>query len=200
MESTALEISSFAGLAALVVLCFNFLLGLMLGTAYKRSAYWKRLPERIQKINVKRIHNWTAYVAFSLIILHPLILTADEATKFIAADIFIPFHTSYQSFWVAMGIISFYSIVLVIISTQKVIKRKLGFRRWKNIHLISYFSLLLLCLHGIFLDPELKKRSPDFFDGEKLLCEICLVILIVGMIIRAAYHAKQGVSSQNPLS
>ena len=191
MNSSVLEISSFLGLYAIVVLSCNFLLGLILSTAYKRSVYWKRLPGKVRKINVQQVHNWTAYVALALIFLHPIILSFDKATKFFTADIFIPFYSNYQRIWVAMGIISLYAVVLVIITTQKSVKQKLGFRVWKNIHLVSYFTALLICLHGIFLDPELKDRNPDFFDGEKLVCEVCFIMLIVSAILRANYYRKR---------
>lgn len=163
----------------------------MLSTAYKRIFVWKRLPEKIQKINLQQVHNWTAYVAFALILFHPALLLFDKGTKFFIADILIPFHSNYQTIWTELGVISFYSVVLVIITTQKLVKRRLGFRFWKNIHLISYVTALLMCLHGVFLDPELKSRTPDFFDGEKLLCEVCFLIIIVTSIIRSVYYSRQ---------
>lgn len=190
MNSSVLEISSLLALCAIVVLTFNFLLGLMLSTSYKRSIYWKRLPSKIQQVSVQEIHNWTAYVALFLILLHPFILLLDKTTKFFIADILIPFHSSYQTWWVALGIFSFYAVMAVIITTQKIIKRKLGFRTWKNLHLISYGTAFLMCLHGIFLDPELKNRDPDFFDGEKLLCEICFLILVIAAVIRLRHYKK----------
>ena len=199
MNDSVLDLSSVVGLCALVVLTINFLLGLMLSTAYKRSPYWKKLPLNIRKIKVERVHNWTAYVAFSLIVLHPLLLLFDRATKFFLPDIAIPFHSHYQTPFTALGIISFYAVVLVIITTQKGIRKGLGFRLWKNVHLISYATALLMCIHGIFLDPELKNRTPDFFDGEKLLCEICLIVILVTSLIRIAYHKKQSKTRSSAL-
>jgi len=191
MDTAALEISSVLGLCALVVLSINFLLGLMLSTAYRRSSYWKKMPLIIQKIDVQQVHNWTAYVAFGFILCHPFILLFERATKFFLPDILIPLHASYETGWTALGVISFYSVILVIITTQKGIKRRLGFRLWKNIHLISYATALLMCLHGIFMDPELKNQAPDYLDGEKLLCELCLLIIIVTSISRVRYYRKQ---------
>jgi len=191
MNTSVLEISSVLGLCAIIILSINFLLGLMLSTAYKRSVYWKKLPRKIQKLNLQQVHNWTAYVAFALILIHPLVLLFDGATKFFIPDIVIPFHSSYQSIWTALGVISLYAVILVIITTQKFIKMRLGFRVWKNIHLFSYGTALLMCLHGIFLDPELKNRIPDFLDGEKLICEGCLLIIIVTSIMRWVYYSRQ---------
>ena len=130
-------------------------------------------------------------MAFALILIHPLILLLDKATKFFILDVLIPFHSGYQTIWTALGMISLYLVIVVIITTQKFIKKRLGFRIWKNIHLISYGTALLMCLHGIFLDPELKNRIPDFFDGEKLICEACLLIIIVTSITRCVFYSRQ---------
>ncbi|MGZ3973961.1 MAG: ferric reductase-like transmembrane domain-containing protein [Flavisolibacter sp.] len=190
MGFSVLDVSSVLGLCALVVLSINFLLGLMLSTAYKGSSYWKRMPSKVRKIKVSRVHKWTAYVAFGLILIHPVLLVFDRATKFFLPDIAIPFHSNYQTAWTALGVISFYAVILVIITTQKVIRRRLGFRLWKNIHLVSYGTAVLMCLHGLFLDPELKNRTPDFFDGEKVICEVCLLVIVSVSVIRIHYYRK----------
>ena len=176
---SVLDASSFLGLIALVILTLNFLLGMMLSTAYKRSKVWKALPALIQKIDINAVHNFTAYIALSLILIHPILLLFDQQTKFKLMNILLPVNEPHQPWLVAMGVISLYAIVLVIVTTQKSIKRKMGFRNWKNIHLISYLTALLVCLHGIFIDQHLKDQSPDYLDGEKLVCEVCLLVMMV---------------------
>ena len=191
MEFTVLDISSTLGICALLVLSFNFLLGTMLSTAYKRSIYWKKLPLTIRKIDVNKVHNWTAYLALACILLHPALLLLDKENNFKLADLLVPFRAPKQPAMVAMGVIALYLIFLVIITTQKSIKKLMGFRFWKNIHLISYCTAFLKCLLGIFLDPQLKDRAPDYFDGEKLICELCLLLLLAVTIIRFRYYLKK---------
>ena len=181
---SVLDASSFLGLIALVILTLNFLLGMMLSTAYKRSKVWKALPALIQKIDINAVHNFTAYIALSLILIHPILLLFDQQTKFRFMNILLPVNEPHQPWLVAMGVISLYAIVIVIVTTQKSIKRKLGFRNWKNIHLISYLTALLVCLHGIFIDQHLKDQSPDYLDGEKLVCEVCLFVMMVFSLMR----------------
>jgi predicted ferric reductase len=183
-----LEVSSYLGLAATGLLTFNILLGIMLGTAYKKHNYWKRLPNRLKQINVYSLHNWTAYVALSLVLLHPLLLLFDPATKFTLADILFPINAPHQKLYVALGTLSMYSIITVIITTQKAVKQKMNYRTWKNIHLISYGTALLFLIHGIVIDPQLKDRPVDIFDAEKLVSELCAVILIIATILRYKYH------------
>ncbi|MDE3144787.1 MAG: hypothetical protein KGL19_11570, partial [Bacteroidota bacterium] len=78
--------------------------------------------------------------------------------------------------------------IVVIITTQKIIKRKMSFRVWKNIHLISYATCILFIIHGLLMDPELKDRPTDWLDAEKLLSEICGIVLIAAFVIRYRYH------------
>ena len=186
-----LDASSFLGLIAIVVLTFNFLLGMMLSTAYKRSKVWKALPAFIQKIDINAVHNVTAYIALSFILLHPVLLLFDKGTKFNLLQIVLPVNEPHQPWIVAMGVISAYAILLVLITTQKSLKSKLGFRSWKNIHLISYITAVLVCFHGIFIDQHLKDQTPDYLDGEKVLCEICLLVVVVFTVIRVRYQLQK---------
>ncbi|MFL5786776.1 MAG: ferric reductase-like transmembrane domain-containing protein, partial [Flavisolibacter sp.] len=162
------------------------------GTAYKRTVIWKKMPQFIKNWNVTEIHNWTGYVALVLILVHPLLLLFDPSSKFRLIHILVPFNAPQQAWFMALGVLSLYFLLIVIITTQKSIKNRLGFRTWKNLHLVSYLTVLFVCVHGIFMDPELKNRLPDYFDGEKVLCEICFLLLIFFTIIRVRYHYQKG--------
>ena len=189
-ETNFLTLSNYAGLIATALLTFNFLLGMMIGTAYKKSSLWKRLPLLIQNIKIYNLHNITAYIALSFVLLHPLLLLFDATTKFSFTDIIFPINAPHQKLFVALGTLSMYAIVTVIITTQKAIKKKMSFRTWKNIHLISYGTAILFIIHGIAMNPQLKDRPIDFLDTEKLVPELCLLILITATIFRLRYHLK----------
>lgn len=186
-----LDLSSTIGLIATAVLTFNILLGMLLSTAYRRSPYWKKLPVRWQKISIDDLHNWTAYVALALAAAHPLLLLPDAASKFRMKDILFPVEAPHQAIWVILGTLAFYALIVVIITTQKIIKEKLRFRTWKNIHLISYGTALLFVIHGVVMDPQLKDRPIDWLDGEKLISELCGLVLIAATIIRYRYYGRR---------
>ena len=183
-----LDLSSFTGLVATVVLTFNFLLGMMLSTNYKRQTYWKTLPKKVKKINLFDFHNWTAYFALLLVILHPTFLLFDASTKFKFIDIIFPIGAPTQKIFVAFGTLSMFALVTVIITTQKKVRDKMSFRTWKNIHLISYGTAMLFVIHGLIMDPLLKNRPVDIFDAEKLVSELCLIILIAASFMRYKFH------------
>ncbi len=188
MESDWLDLSSTLGLIATAVLSFNILLGILLSTGYRRSPLWKRMPVLVKKISVDDLHNWTAYVALVLAMAHPVVLLADKSLKYRVSDIVLPVSAPHQPLWTMMGALALYAVIVVIITTQKLVKRRLGFRVWKNIHLISYGTALLFVVHGIFMDPELKDRPVDWLDGEKLVSEICAVVLVAATIVRWRHY------------
>ena len=190
-ENVTLEFSNYAGLTATVVLTINFLLGMLLATAYKTNQYWKKLPAKVQRLDINEIHNYTAYVAWGLVALHVFFLLVDKTSRFTFIDVVFPINAPTQALLVTFGTISLYALTIVIITTQKVIKRKMSFRAWKNIHLISYGTALLFVFHGIFMDQHLQNMQPDYFDGEKVLSEFCGLSLIAATIFRLKYHMKK---------
>jgi methionine sulfoxide reductase heme-binding subunit len=186
-----LDISSTLGLIATAVLTFNLLLGMLLSTAYRRSPFWKRLPAVVKRVSLDDLHNWTAYVALALALMHPLLLLPDATTKFKVVDIAFPLNAPHQALWVVLGALALYALIVVVITTQKKVKNWLGFRAWKNIHLVSYGTALLFVVHGLVMDPELKDRAVDWLDAEKLLSEMCGLVLIAATIVRYRYYRRQ---------
>ena len=185
-----LQLSAYMGLVATGLLTLNILLGIMLSTAFKKNVYWIKLPDRIKQINIYNVHNWTAYIALLLVLLHPTLLLFAPATKFKFIDIIFPLNAPHQKLFVAMGTLSMFAIITVLITTQKVVKKKMSFRTWKNIHLISYGTLLLFIVHGIVMDPQLKDRPLILLDAEKVLSELCLIVLVAASILRYKYYIK----------
>ena len=185
-----LQLSAYMGLVATGLLTLNILLGMMLSTAYKKNVYWIKLPDRIKQINIYNLHNWTAYIALLLVLLHPTLLLFAPATKFTFINIIFPINAPHQKLFVAMGTLSMFALITVLITTQKVVKKKMSFRTWKNIHLISYGTLLLFIVHGIVMDPQLKDRPLMLLDAEKVLSELCLIVLVAASILRYKYYIK----------
>lgn len=190
-ESNWLDWSSTLGLIATAVLSFNLVLGILLSTAYRRSPLWKRMPPFVRGVSLDDLHNWTAYIALALALAHPVVLLGDKSLRYRISDIVLPVSAPHQPLWTLLGSLALYAVIVVIVTTQKAVKRRLGFRVWKNIHLISYGTALLFVIHGIFMDPELKDRPVDWLDGEKLISEICAIVLVAATIIRWRHYYRR---------
>src|SRR5512143_1507540 len=85
------DLTTYLGLAAVYLLAVNVLLGLLMGARYNP---WKRWPHR--RINLLKLHNWTAYVALALSALHPIPLLFIDKPRFAIADILYPVSSPEQ--------------------------------------------------------------------------------------------------------
>lgn len=189
-ELSFLDLSAGLGLAATGVLTFNFLLGMLLSTAYKQHPYWKKLPPKLQALSLKDLHNWTAYLALCLVILHPIILFLDKEAGFGWQHLFFPLTAPKQEWMVALGVISLYALMITVITSLDAVRKKMGFRFWKNLHLVSYATACLFLVHGLLMDPLLKDRPTDWIDAEKAFSEICMILILVAGYYRYQYFRK----------
>ena len=185
-----IDIAGSIGLLAMVVLTINIVLGIFISTAYKKTAFWQKLPPQIKALKLIEIHNYTAYIALSLVLIHFILIPLDPSSKFTFVHLIQPWHAPHQAFFVSLGVISFIALLVVVITTQKIIKKKIGTSTWRNIHVISYATGLVFIVHGLVMDPLLKDRPIDFLDPEKLLVELCALVLLLAFIYRYQYKVK----------
>jgi sulfoxide reductase heme-binding subunit YedZ len=184
----ATELSGSLGLIATVILTINMVLGMMLSTSFTKTNWGLKLPAKIKAVDVNNVHNYTAYIALFFVFAHVILIPFDAANKFTFLDILWPAKAPHQSNIVFLGTFSLLALIVVIITTQKGVKRKLGYGLWKKIHLISYLTCILFVIHGLLMDPELKDRPTDWIDAEKLLSEICAFVLLLAFFLRYKYY------------
>ncbi len=181
---TAVDLSSDAGLVAMVLLTVNILLGLLLSSRYNVVRQWPR-----RRIPVFDIHNWTAYVALGLIFLHPILLLLSSTAGFRVIDILSPLHSPKQTKYNCLGAAAFYCVIFVVVTSYY--RSRFGSRLWKKLHYVAYAAAALMFLHGILIDPELKNAPPDPLDGEKVLVEGCALLIAVATVWRIRYQPKK---------
>jgi DMSO/TMAO reductase YedYZ heme-binding membrane subunit len=181
---TAIDLSSYAGLTAMVLLTINILLGLLISVRYSPVRSW---PHR--RFPVFDIHNWTAYIALTLVAMHPTILLFSDTAKFKLGDILWPLRSPGQTLYNCLGACAFYLLLIVVITSY--LRRKIGRPLWKILHYLAYGVAAFVYIHGTLIDPNLKNLPPDFLDGEKVLVELCGLIVIVATIARFRYAATK---------
>src|SRR5471030_1170867 len=130
---TAVDLSSFAGLTAMVLLSLNVLLGLLVTTNYSPLKQWPR-----RKVPVFKIHNWTGYAAMCVVLLHHTLLLFSSTASFKALDILWPVHSPGQRLYNLLGATAFYTITLVVVTSY--FRPRLGSRTWKKLHWTAYFA------------------------------------------------------------
>lgn len=181
---SAIDLSSYIGLAALLLLTGNILLGLLISVRYSPVKNW---PHR--KINIFGLHNWTGYTALCVAALHPVVLLFSSTAGFRWTDLLWPVRSPTQPSINSLGTAAFYCLILVVVTSY--FRVELGRRTWKTLHYTAYAAVVLFFVHGIFTDPELKGRPTDFLDGEKLVVEGCLLIVLLAVGSRVHYGMKR---------
>lgn len=181
---TALDLSADAGLVAMVLLTVNILLGLILSARYNTLRAWpyRRFP-------IFALHNWTAYIALSLVFLHPILLLFSKNAGFHVLDILWPVCSPKQTVYNCLGAVAFYCVIFVVVTSY--FRSRMGSRLWKKLHYSSYVAAGFLFVHGILIDPNLKNAPPDLLDGEKVLIEICAFVVAVATVWRIRYRRRK---------
>jgi DMSO/TMAO reductase YedYZ heme-binding membrane subunit len=182
---SAVDLSSFAGLSAMVLLTVNVLLGLMLSTRYSPPVRWWPYGRR----RIFDVHNWTAYVALGLVFLHPIFLLLSSSAGFHVLDVLWPLNSPGQRLYNCLGAAAFYLLLFVVITSY--LRKRLGFQAWKAFHYVAYATAGALFIHGIIIDPNLKKQPPDLLDGEKVLVEVCSLLVLAGSVWRVRYALRK---------
>jgi DMSO/TMAO reductase YedYZ heme-binding membrane subunit len=106
-----------------------------------------RLVRRPAPAWVLDVHRFVAGLAVVFTGVHLLGLFLDTFTTFGAAELFVPFVSSYRPTAVAVGIVAFYLLLAVEITSLAM--RRMPRKTWHAVHLSSYALFVFATLHGL---------------------------------------------------
>src|SRR5215217_6111559 len=166
------DATTYLGLAAVYLLGVNALLGLLMSARYNP---WRRWPHR--RINLLKLHNWTAYLALAISLMHPIPLLFIDKPRFAIADLLLPVDSPLQPLINTLGAIALYLLVFTVITS--IYRAEIGRQRWKVLHYLTYLVAGLLVIHGVLTNQHLDDQDVDIWDGEKV------GIMLIGVTIAA---------------
>ena len=187
---TAIDISSVAGLIAVGIFTVQILLGLMLSVGYNPIRRWPRL----RGVKLFTFHNWLGYVGLATAFIHPLLLLASSTAGFRLFDIAVPIWSPTQPIPNTLGAIAFYLVAFVVLTSY--FRRVFGRHRWKQLHYTAYAAAAVFYVHGVWADPLLKNRMPDFIDAEKVYVEGCASLVAAATYWRFTYGRARAAEKQ----
>lgn len=185
-EILSVDFSSTVGLIAMVLFTLNILMGLLISVNYNPQTWW---PHRKLPFPFWKLHNWNAYLALSMAVLHPLILLLTPKAPFRLVDVLFPLNSPHQTFYNNLGAITFYLFLFVVVTSY--FRPQLRYRPWKKLHYTAYAAALVMFVHGTLIDPNLKDQPTDFLDGEKVLVELCFLVVVAASIWRWKYGTEK---------
>jgi predicted ferric reductase len=129
-----------SGIIAYLLLWFSTILGLAVTSKY--------LDGMLDRLFTYDFHEFISLLAIVFTLVHVLVLTLDKYLPYTFAQILVPFISPYRPFWVGVGVISFYLIVLVTVTFY--LRNKIGKRAFRTIHYLSLLSYIGVTLHGYY--------------------------------------------------
>lgn len=178
-----LDLCSYLGLGAVGMIALNLLLGMLLSLRYSPVRLW---PHR--HINLFALHRWTAYCAIILTLSHPAILLLLRKPHFGWVDILWPIHSYLQPKLNLAGASALYLIAAVLLTS--LLRIRIGLPLWRRLHYLVFPAAVLLFLHGILTDPNLRDGHPDLLDGGKVFLEIASLISFAAVTIRVRLRGR----------
>ncbi len=180
---TLLDLCSYLGLGAAGAVAVNLLLGMLIALRYSPVRYW---PHR--RVNLFALHQWTAYIAVFLALTHPAVLLLLRAPHFSLFDVLLPVHSYLQPKINLAGAAALYLIALVFVSS--LLRNHMSRAVWRNLHYLVFPAAVLLFLHSILTDPNLRDGHPDLLDGGKVFVEIAALIGLAAAAVRIRLRGR----------
>ena len=128
-----------AGVLAYVLLTGGVLLGTLLAGRV-------RLP-RWPTFAVTDVHRFVSLLIGVFVSVHVLTVGLDTYVHFSPAQLVVPGASSYRPLWVALGIVA--AELLVAIAVTNLLRRRIGFKRWRRVHYLTFLVWAGATAHGL---------------------------------------------------
>jgi methionine sulfoxide reductase heme-binding subunit len=174
-SSTALWYASRAtGVVALLLLTAVLLLGLLV----TRQGRLPGLP----RFAVTGLHRNLSLIAVVFVAVHVLTAVTDGYVNIPLTAAIVPLASPYERLWLGLGAVSLDIMIAVIVTS--LLRRHLGRRLWRGVHLLAYVSWPVAWLHSI-------TSSTDMRHGELFLLALaCAVLVVIAVGWRLAAAAR----------
>ena len=139
------------------------------------------------------LHRTTAIAAAIMLLLHGSILIFDRHMAFSLADVWIPFWASHKTLEMATGIIAFYTIVALVVTSLRSVMKAIGFENWRFTHYLAFPCYLLALYHGVMLGTDSGAPAIRILYQSTASIILAMTLLRIGKSV-----GKRVVAGENP--
>lgn len=146
------------------------------------------IKKHFLKLRSLNFHCWISVQALIFALMHGISLLFDKVVPFTLAGVFIPFASDYEPGLVALGVISFYLMIIIILTSYT--RRFFSYETWRTLHFLNIALYIFSIMHALFLGTDLK---------EGLLREIFIwanVLLLTLLLINLFWRIWAGIKKQ----
>lgn len=163
-----------AGLVAFILLYISIFLGLTLRIPLARKIF--------KPLYAMNIHCWISLQATVIAFLHGGVLIFDKFLHLSLVDIFVPFVSSYQRALLPLGILGFYLMIMLVVTSY--MRKHISQKVWRITHFSNIALYLMVIGHAVGLGTDLKK--PLVFDIFLFANAFLVFLMLVNMQLRIA--------------
>lgn len=157
-----------SGIVAMVLLVLSVVWGVLLAT--------RVLKPHDQPGWLLDLHRWLGGTALAMTGLHMLGLYLDGYIDYGVAELLVPGTSEYRPLAVAIGVLSFY--VLVAVQITSLMRRRLSTRTWRAVHMLSYGLVWGAAVHAGMAGTDTVNR---FYQA---LAIVLTLIAVAATLIR----------------
>lgn len=133
-----------SGLTGYVLLWLSMVWGFAIPTGFIKAF--------LENVFSYDFHEHLSLLGLGFVFVHMIVLLFDKYSPFSILQLLIPFIDPYRPFWVGLGVISFYLLLLVTFTFY--LRHKIGAKTFRSIHVLSLLSYLGTTLHGLFAGTD----------------------------------------------
>lgn len=129
-----------SGTVAYLFLAASTIWGLIISSKFLKD----RFPGQL----TLAMHNYLSWIAIGLTVMHAVLLLFTSFMDYSVLDLLVPFSGPYRPFWVGIGIIAFYLMILTTLTFY--VRNRIGYRTFHLIHYLTYGLFVMSLLHSWF--------------------------------------------------
>lgn len=128
---------------------------LYLAVAWGLLATTSIVTKRVSKPTSTLFHQFAATVGVVLLAVHMVLLVIDQFMPFKPLDVLLPMHTTFRPWATTAGVVAMYGIVIVLVSSW--LRKPLGTKTWRALHLLAVPAFTLALAHGVFAGSDTQR-------------------------------------------
>lgn len=165
----------------------NSFLLLWFSTAWGLALPSKLFDRILPRAFTYDFHQFISLLAIGFIILHVGVLLIDRYLPFTLVQILVPFYSTYRPFWVGLGVIGFYLILLVTVTFY--LRSQIGMKTFRAIHLLSLVAYLGAVIHGFFSGTDSSLLAAQLLYFSTFLVVLFMTLYWIMMAVRQKTEA-----------
>ena len=156
-----------------IVLLVLFTIVVVLGVLTRRGARPGGTPVFV----VATLHRNASLLATALLAVHVTTAVLDSYAPIRLVDALVPFVSQYRPLWLGLGAVALDLLIALMLTS--LLRVRIGIRRWRAVHWLSYLAWPVAVLHGLGTGTDTPSSWALLITGG------CVLAVVVSIVLRA---------------